>query len=107
MAQDTATRVVLSYPDGLSDWGRDQLTAPRFGTYLRRMLDSVVEGDEFEEFLDVGCCGDSLDVTLRVEAVDGGARVGDATRIEFAEREADLEGGWLVQSAAGPSDYGR
>jgi hypothetical protein len=102
-----ATRVVVSHPAALSTWGRDQLTASRFVGYLRRTMGTVAVGDEFEEFLDVGCCGDSLDVTLRVEAVDGGARVGDATRIEFAEREADLEGGWLVQSAAGPSDYGR
>jgi hypothetical protein len=102
MAQDTATRVVLSYPDGLSDWGRDQLTAPRFGTYLRRMLDSVVEGDEFEEFLDVGCCGNSLDLTLRVETIDGGSTVGPDTEIEFVARRGDVAGGWAVQSAGTP-----
>ena len=102
MAQDAATRVVLSYPDGLSDWGRDQLTAPRFGTYLRRVLDSVAEGDEFEEFLDVGCCGNSLDLTLRVEAVDGDSAVGPDTDIEFVARRGDVAGGWAVQSAGTP-----
>lgn len=97
-----ATRVVVAYPDGLSDWGRDQLTAPRFSTYLRRVLDTVAEGDEFEEFLDVGCCGDSLDVTLRVESVEGGAAVGPDTEFEYLARPGDVDGGWAVQSAGTP-----
>ena len=97
-----ATRVVVAYPDGLSDWGRDQLTAPRFATYLRRVLDEVREGETFEEFLDVGCCGNALDVTLRIERVEGGSRVVDDTDVEFVARPGEVAGGWAVQSAGTP-----
>jgi hypothetical protein len=99
---EPASRVVLAYPDGLSDWGRDQLTAPRFATYLRRVLEEVREGDEFEEFLDVGCCGNTLDVPLRVEAVEGGRVVGPDTDVEFVARPGEVAGGWAVQSAGTP-----
>jgi hypothetical protein len=98
----TATRVVVAYPDGLSDWGRDQLTAPRFAKYLRRVLGEVDAGDEFEEFLDVGCCGNTLDVTLRIETVEGGPTVGPDTEIEFVARPGAVAGGWAVQSAGTP-----
>ncbi|WP_277554980.1 hypothetical protein [Halobaculum limi] len=99
-----ATRVVLSFPDGLSDWGRSQIDTERYRGYLRRMLTEPRVGDEREEFVDVGCCGDSLDLTFRVEAVEGGTRVGDDTLIELVERAGAVEGGWRVQSAAGPSE---
>ncbi|MFB6176758.1 MAG: hypothetical protein ABEI99_06370 [Halobaculum sp.] len=97
----TATRLVLSFPDELSDWGRDQIFTDRFRGYLRRMFDTPAVGDEREEFVDVGCCGDSLDVLFRVEAVEGGDSVGEETTVEFVEREEGIEGGWKVQSAAG------
>lgn len=101
---DAATRVVLSHPDGLSDWGRGQLRTDRFRSYLRRVHDSVAAGDEFVEFLDVGCCGDTLDLTLRVESVEGPGRLGSETRIEFVERPGSVRGGWRVQSAAAPDE---
>ncbi|SDM97411.1 hypothetical protein SAMN04487949_3034 [Halogranum gelatinilyticum] len=104
MAETRATRVVVSHPTALSDWGRDQLTSDRYVNYLRKTLGRVHAGDEFEEFLDVGCCGDSLDVPLRVEAVDGGREVGMETTVEFVERDVPMDGGWRVQSAAGPED---
>lgn len=97
-----AERVVLSYPAALSDWGRDQVESDRYRGYFRRTLGAVAVGEIREEFVDVGCCGDSLDVPFRIERVDGGGRVGPATDIEFVERDASLEGGWLVQSAAAP-----
>jgi hypothetical protein len=103
-APGVATRIVISHPASLSDWGRDQLTAPRFVTYLRRVVDDVAVGDEWEEFVDVGCCGDAMDVPLRIEAIDGPPRVGESTAIEFAERDAEMRGGWAVQSAAGPDE---
>jgi len=62
-----------------------------------------------EEFVDVGCCGDSLDVPFRVERieVDGDpvdtAVVTDATAVGYETRSGDVDGGWRVQSAAGPS----
>ncbi|MFB6128019.1 MAG: hypothetical protein ABEJ79_12100 [Halolamina sp.] len=102
MTTDTADRVVLSYPEALSEWGRDQVEADRYRGFLRRMLGEVAVGDTVEEFVDVGCCGDSLDVTFRVEAVAGGGVVGEGTTVAYETRTADHEGGWRVQSAAGP-----
>ncbi|SHG71677.1 hypothetical protein [Halobaculum gomorrense] len=99
-----AARVVLSFPDGLSEWGRDQIRTDRYRNYLRRMLNKPSVGDEREEFVDIGCCGDSLDLTVRVEAVEGGTRVGDETVVELVERSGTVEGGWRVQSAAGPTE---
>ncbi|WP_101294983.1 hypothetical protein [Halegenticoccus soli] len=101
-AQTPADRVVVSYPAELSDWGRDQLESDRYVNYLRKTVGGVFVGKEWEEFADVGCCGDTLDVPLRVEAVEGGDAMGPETEIEFAERDAEMRGGWLVQSAAGP-----
>jgi hypothetical protein len=97
-----ATRVVLSYPEALSQWGRDQVESDHYRTFLRRTLDDLTVGREFEEFADVGCCGDSLDVRFRIEAVEGGTEAGPDTEIAFTTREAPHEGGWAVQSAAGP-----
>jgi hypothetical protein len=103
-SEGVATRVTISYPADLSDWGRDQLDGRIFRAYLRRKLDRVQPGDGWEEFLDVGCCGRSLDVPLQVESVSGGDRVGEETAIEYVEREAcGIRGGWEVQSAAGPA----
>lgn len=99
-----AELVVLSYPDELSDWGRDQVESDRYRGYFRRTLGAVSVGETREEFVDVGCCGDSLDVPFRVERIEGGGLVGPDTDIEFVERDAPMEGGWLVQSAAGPDD---
>jgi hypothetical protein len=98
---DTATRVVISHPAALSRWGRDQVTSSRYVNYLRKTVGDVYVGKEFEEFADVGCCGNTLDVPFRIEAVEGGDEMGPDTEIEFAEREAAMEGGWRVQSAAG------
>lgn len=100
-----AHRVVISYPADLSDWGRRQIDTPHFRAYLRKTLGTVDRGEVFEEFVGVGCCGNSLDVPLQIESVDGGAVVEEETAIEYTEREAcNLPGGWEVQSAAGPSD---
>ena len=104
MSEEELDRVVLSFPAALSDWGRDQIFTDRYRAYFRRVLDTPAVGDEREEFVDVGCCGDSLDITFRVERLAGGTRVGSQTEIAFVERpdEGDHEGGWLVQSAAAP-----
>jgi hypothetical protein len=108
----TVTRVVVSFPADLSGWGRDQLETPWFRAYLRRTLAADGEGDTagarvgdtVDAFLDVGCCGDSLDVPLRVERVDGEGPIDEDTAVEYEEREAcGLAGGWLVQSRAGPT----
>lgn len=98
-----ATRVVVSFPADVSDWGRDQLRTRHMEAYLRRHFGRAHEGDDWSVFLDVGCCGDSPDVPLRVEAVDGGHEMDADTEIEYVEREAcGVQTGWEVQSRAGP-----
>jgi hypothetical protein len=101
--EETATRVVLSYPADFSDWGRDIVEDDPFRAYLPKAHDSAQEGDIWEEFVGVGCCGSALEVPIRVESVEGGSELTAATEFEFTVREAcGLEGGWQVQSAAGP-----
>jgi hypothetical protein len=103
-ASKVADRLVVSYPADLSEWGRFQVEKRSFRGYLRKTAGEVAVGDVLEEFVGVGCCGSNLDVPLRIEAVEGGPVVGENTDIEYDVREAcDIEGGWLVQSEAGPS----
>ncbi|WP_433623925.1 hypothetical protein [Halomicrococcus sp. NG-SE-24] len=102
---DAASRVVVSYPEDLSDWGRFQVEKPSFRAFLRKTKGRVTAGDEWEEFVGVGCCGNTLDVPLRVEDVEGGDRMGPETAIAFEVREAcGIEGGWQVQSAGGSNE---
>ena len=102
-ADEAATRLVVSYPADLSDWGRMRVETPEFRAYLRKTRERAAEGDVWEEFVGVGCCGDTLDVPLRVETVEGGTRLDSETAVEFEVREAcGIEGGWLVQSEAAP-----
>ena len=99
----TADRVVVSYPADLSDWGRMQVEKPSFRAFLRKTRESAAAGDDWTEFVGVGCCGDTLDVPLRVERVDGGTGIDADTEVAFEVRAAcDLDGGWLVQSEAAP-----
>lgn len=97
-----ARTVVVSHPDELSEWGRQRLYADRYVKYLRRAVEDVEAGDVWEEFVDVGCCGDTLDVRLRVESVEGPSRMGPETEIEFVEREETIRGGWAVQGEEEP-----
>jgi hypothetical protein len=100
---DAATRVTVSYPADLSDWGRDMVDRREFRAYLRKVYDELQAGDAWDEFVGVGCCGSSLDVPLVVESVEGGTRLTDDTDIEFSVREAcDVRGSWQVQSQGGP-----
>ena len=99
----TARTITLTYPADLSEWGRDIVEGTPFRAYLRRVHDTATAGDEWLEFVGVGCCGDSLDVPLVVEAVDGGDAIDEETRFRFRERDAcGLAAGWEVQSEAGP-----
>ena len=100
---DVARTVLLSYPADLSEWGRSRVEHDSFRAYLTKAHETAAPGDIWAEFVGVGCCGNSLDVPLRVEAVDGGEEIGSSTTFEFVVREAcDIEGGWRVQSAGGP-----
>jgi len=102
---DTANMVVLSYPSDLSTWGRDILDGVPYRAYLRKTLGRVEPGQVSEEFTGVGCCGDTLDVPLRVESVEGGPLVDESTTIEYEVRDTcEVEGGWRVQSAGGPTE---
>lgn len=104
-AASSATLVVVSFPADLSKWGRDQIDTRHFKAFLRKTKGQVTAGDVWNEFLDVGCCGNTLDVPLQVESVEGGDRMGDGTEIEYVEREAcGVRGGWQVQSADGPNE---
>ena len=99
-----ATRVTLSYPSDLSAWGRERVEGQPFRAYLRKAHDAAREGDVWAEFASVGCCGDTLDVPLRVESVDGGDAVDEDTEFAFTERHGEsVEGGWRVQSSGGPT----
>jgi len=101
--ESVATHVTLSYPADLSEWGRETVEDEPFRTYLGKAHGRAREGDRWAEFVGVGCCGDSLDVPLRVEGVDGGHRITPETDFAFTVREGcDIEGGWEVQSAEGP-----
>ena len=103
-ATETARRIVLSYPEELGDWSRRQLETDRFRSYLRRTRGDLAEGAVWAEFVDVGCCGNSPDIPLRVESIDGPPRVGSGTVIEYVTRPGNAESGWRVQSAAGPGE---
>ncbi|UPW01314.1 hypothetical protein M0R88_04225 [Halorussus gelatinilyticus] len=101
-----AERVVISYPEDLSDWGRFQVEKDAFAAYLRKTkTDRVRQGDAWEEFVGVGCCGSTLDVPLRVEEITGGETLGSDTAVEWTVREAcGIRGGWQVQSRGGPNE---
>lgn len=95
------SRLVVSYPADLSLWGRQQLDTRHFRAWLLRKHADASEGEVFEEFLDVGCCGSSLTVPLRVEHVGG--PLTPESEVVYEEREAcGLAGGWRVQSRAAP-----
>lgn len=103
---DVATRVVLSFPADIGWHGRNRLEADYYKGWLRKTHDRVTEGDEWDEFTDVGCCGSRMDLPLRVERVvtasprrdEGGSRITAETAIEYTEREAcGVNPGWSVQ----------
>lgn len=96
-------RVTLVYPGDVSDWGHDQLTTGHMRAYLKRTQGPAREGDTWDVFLDVGCCGDSPDVPLYVQEVEGDGEMDEDTELEFVEGEpTGVRSGWEVQSQAGP-----
>lgn len=96
------TRVTLSHPEELSNWGRFQIDQKHFRAWLTRSHDSFTEGERFEEFVDTGCCGSAHYIEFVVERVTGDGPVTRDTEIEYTERPGcDIGGGWEAQSEAG------
>lgn len=94
-----ATRIVLSVPADLVGHARRRIGQEYYRTFLRRAHDEAHPGDEWAEFTDVGCCGSQQDVPFRVEAVEGGHRIGPDTEIEYVDGEpAGLACDWSVQN---------
>jgi hypothetical protein len=86
----TATRVVLSYdPEAIDDlsryWVEDELSRESFEGRVRRTYGAVAEGDTLVEAVSKGC-GVPVEVTLRVERLDGGTAVGEGTAVEVRRR---------------------
>lgn len=101
------SRVVLSHPDGLSNWGRFQIRQKHFRAWLTRSHESFTEGERFEEFVDTGCCGSAHHVQFVVEGVEGDGDVTRETEVEYVTRPGcDSGGGWGAQSEAGPQRSG-
>lgn len=87
-----AERVVLRYAPA-TDTVTEQLAEDRYGAYLRRAeTGPVAVGDAWDHFVSRGC-GVTQDVTLTVEAVEGGDRVGEATEFTFVPAEDGDETG--------------
>lgn len=101
MAQQS--RITLTYPVELSIWGREIVEDTPFRSYLRKAHDSATVGDQWKEFVGVGCCGDEMDVVLQVESIEGDSAITSNTEFTFTERDACHTGGWEVQSKTGPT----
>ena len=82
---DAATSVVVAYPPDTGESGLAFLERESFRTYLTRAWDELEPGATFEEMVNLGCCTDATTVPLAVESVEGGARMGPDTAIEFVE----------------------
>lgn len=77
-----AERVVLRYAP-VTDRVTDELATDRYSAFLRRAeAGPVAVGDAWEHFVSRGC-GTTRDVTLTVDAVEAGARVGPDTEFTF------------------------
>lgn len=83
-----ASTVVVSYSPA-TDRVREALGEPSYRGYLRRArAGEVAPGEEWAEFVSRGC-GSTGDVSLRVEAVEDGSRVGEGTAFEFVPGDDD------------------
>jgi len=83
---EVADRVVLRY-EPVTDRITDELTSSRYRAYLGRAeAGQVAAGDEWDHFVSCGC-GSTQDVTLTVESVTGGDRVGTETEFSFVPAE--------------------
>jgi hypothetical protein len=89
-ADGVAERVVVRYAP-VTDRIAEELSKSQYRAYLRRTEPGpVAAGDEWKGFVSRGC-GATADVTLTVEAVEGGDRVGEGTEFAFVPAERDDE----------------
>lgn len=81
-----AEAVVVAYSPA-TEGVREELTNASYRGYLRRArAGEVAPGEEWTEFVSRGC-GSTGDVSLRVERVEGGSRVGEETEFKFVPGE--------------------
>jgi len=91
-----ADRIVLSFAPSAADedpwsgvdteWIADELHGDTYQQYLRRAHGGPVSvGEEWDEFISCGC-STPQDVLLRVERVEGGTALGDATALIIQPR---------------------
>jgi hypothetical protein len=90
-ATTRARRLVASYDPAAFDdrsrfWAENELQSDDYAAILRRNYDELAEGDEFETSVSKGC-GVPADVTLRVEQLETGSKLGEKTTIEIRPRE--------------------
>jgi hypothetical protein len=81
------TTVTVSYPADVGDWERDQLTTDHVRAYLKRSNDHAREGDMWTVTVNAGCGVTSPDIPLRVERVEGDARLDETAELAFVKRE--------------------
>ncbi|MEF8829717.1 MAG: hypothetical protein V5A49_11820 [Haloarcula sp.] len=92
-----ADRIVLSFAPSAADgdpwsgvdteWIADELRGDTYQQYLRRAHGGpVAVGEEWAEFVSCGCATPQA-VVLRVERVEGGTALGDATALEVHPRD--------------------
>ncbi|KAA9398239.1 hypothetical protein Har1130_04720 [Haloarcula sp. CBA1130] len=92
-----ADRIVLSFAPSAADgdpwsgvdteWLADELRGDTYQQYLRRAHGGpVAAGEEWDEFVSCGCATPQ-DVALRVERVEGGTVLGDATTLAVQPRD--------------------
>jgi len=93
-----ADRIVLSFAPSAAgenpwsgvdtEWIVDELRGDAYQQYLRRAHSGPVSvGEEWNEFVSCGCATPQ-DVVLRVERVEGGTALGDATALTVQPRDA-------------------
>lgn len=85
--REVADSVRLSYNG--DEGTRDALETHSYTRYLQRSKTGpVTVGDTWAEFVNCGC-GSTRDVTLRVEAIDGGSVLTQDTTITYEPRSQD------------------
>jgi hypothetical protein len=102
--EDQADRVLVSFrsaetvPDDTDDWWvaddewlQENMTERTYRQYLRRAHSGrVAVGAEWDEFVNCGCAS-PVDVTLRVEQIEGGTAIGPGTTIDVVARKTVVE----------------